>query len=396
MFRFLKNKRKYTYPEIKIPEGCREMTEEEKLLVNGGRRIGNSVAEQAEAEPGDILVDDDGNEHELGEGDINWAKDEMAKRNRTETTTPPASGISGGGTTGSGGSSGGGNASSNSTTTSSNNNDFKTVNLMDGLYENSTIGKFEKRNTEKIVGGKIGGRTINANEHSHHSGSFRNPVSGKDYNSQKIVIPKQIDNSLYAQNLKESGGTYYNNIRNANTPITGIAMLASNPENGAITLIGEDGIEAVFTMPNEIRTRFEKVEGKPYAIDREGQSFDSVTGIVNGDSDAFNCIGLVTYLFQIKGSYDCKNFASYSEFEEMENVTSTSDLRPTDIIWWKYTDKTDETKKNQYHVQMWAGDGMTWESAYGKGVREKDYQDYIDYANKNFEDFEVKYYRWKN
>ncbi|MBP5358350.1 MAG: LysM peptidoglycan-binding domain-containing protein [Treponema sp.] len=36
MFRFLKNKRKYTYPEIKIPEGCRELTEEEMLMVNGG------------------------------------------------------------------------------------------------------------------------------------------------------------------------------------------------------------------------------------------------------------------------------------------------------------------------------------------------------------------------
>ena len=156
--------------KFEIPDDARELTDEELLLVNGGAIVGNSIVEQAKAKPGDILIDDNGKEHELNPGDIKWAQDEMAKRNGTETP-PPASGGTGGGTSGSGGSSGGGSgsgssgasgtdsgsSSNGSTTPTTNNNGFKNVNLMDGWYENSTIGKLEKSKNQMFTGNKIEG-----------------------------------------------------------------------------------------------------------------------------------------------------------------------------------------------------------------------------------------------
>jgi hypothetical protein len=64
-----------------------EITGDDLYLINGGKEIGNSYAEQAEAKPGDTVTDSKGVTHELTQGDINWAKQKIAGQDNTSQTT---------------------------------------------------------------------------------------------------------------------------------------------------------------------------------------------------------------------------------------------------------------------------------------------------------------------
>ena len=56
---------------------CRELTEEELLCVNGGKKIENSNAAVAEAQVGDSLTRNDGTTVTITQGDIDWAKKQV-------------------------------------------------------------------------------------------------------------------------------------------------------------------------------------------------------------------------------------------------------------------------------------------------------------------------------
>ena len=215
---------------FEIPGTARELTEEEKLLVNGGKTIGNSIAEQAEAEEGDILIDDNGNEHELGKGDIQWAKDEMAKR------TPSASGGSSGGSSGSGSGSGssggssgssGGNASSPNSTTpvkrdSTPEKESSTILENIARYRamagNSQINN--KTVNEKIISGKgvtghiVEGNVIETNPQCNSS-TFKEKVAGYTAKADRDAIgkrtrgfPSTTENYLDTHKKKEQTQLY--------------------------------------------------------------------------------------------------------------------------------------------------------------------------------------------
>ena len=64
-----------------------EITGDALYLINGGKEIGNSYAEQAQASPGDTVTDSKGVTHELTQGDINWAKQKIAGQDNTSQTT---------------------------------------------------------------------------------------------------------------------------------------------------------------------------------------------------------------------------------------------------------------------------------------------------------------------
>ena len=64
-----------------------EITGDALYLINGGKEIGNSYAEQAQASPGDTVTDSNGVTHELNQGDINWAKQKISGQDNTSQTT---------------------------------------------------------------------------------------------------------------------------------------------------------------------------------------------------------------------------------------------------------------------------------------------------------------------
>ena len=74
-----------------------EITGDALYLINGGKEIGNSYAEQAQASPGDTVTDSKGVTHELTQGDINWAKQKIAGQ---ETATQTAGNAGAGNTPG--------------------------------------------------------------------------------------------------------------------------------------------------------------------------------------------------------------------------------------------------------------------------------------------------------
>ena len=95
-----------------------------------------------------------------------------------------------------------------------------------------------------------------------------------------------------------------------------------------------------------IEEKFALVKGRPYAsavdeqsYDREGiltvdeQSYDR-EGILTADSKAFNCIGLISYLFDVKAAYSVANFDQYTQFRKLTGITSAADLQINDIIRW--------------------------------------------------------------
>ncbi len=64
-----------------------EITGDALYLINGGKEIGNSYAEQAQASPGDTVTDSNGVTHELNQGDIDWAKQKIAGQETATQTT---------------------------------------------------------------------------------------------------------------------------------------------------------------------------------------------------------------------------------------------------------------------------------------------------------------------
>ena len=69
---------------------CREITEEELYLINGGAQIENTNEAVAGAQPGDTLIRDDGTEVTITQGDIDWANDHLGTGGDNPSQTTPA------------------------------------------------------------------------------------------------------------------------------------------------------------------------------------------------------------------------------------------------------------------------------------------------------------------
>ena len=82
-----------------------------------------------------------------------------------------------------------------------------------------------------------------------------------------------------------------------------------------------------------IEEKFALVKGRPYASAVDEQSYDR-DGILTVDSKAFNCIGLILYLFDVKAAYSVANFDQYIQFRKLTGITSAADLQINDIIRW--------------------------------------------------------------
>ena len=146
-------------------------------------------------------------------------------------------------------------------------------------------------------------------------------------------------------------------------------------------------------VPEEsIEEKFEQVRGRPYATSPSMQSYDIQTGILTVESKAFNCIGLISYLYNVKAAYDVANFDNYEEFERLKNINTVEDLNVNDIIRWC---GSNEDGVNN-HVQIWRGDDTTWEACYGKGVIVRiGYGKYEQWYKKAYTNCEITYYRRK-
>ena len=146
-------------------------------------------------------------------------------------------------------------------------------------------------------------------------------------------------------------------------------------------------------VPEEsIEEKFEQVRGRPYATSPSMQRYDIQTGILTVESKAFNCIGLISYLYNVKAAYDVANFDNYEEFERLKNINTVEDLNVNDIIRWC---GSNEDGVNN-HVQIWRGDDTTWEACYGKGVIVRiGYGKYEQWYKKAYTNCEITYYRRK-
>lgn len=82
-----------------------------------------------------------------------------------------------------------------------------------------------------------------------------------------------------------------------------------------------------------IEEKLALVKGRPYASAVDEQSYDR-EGILTVDSKAFNCIGLISYLFDVKAAYSVANFDQYTQFRKLTGITSAADLQINDIIRW--------------------------------------------------------------
>ena len=116
-----------------------------------------------------------------------------------------------------------------------------------------------------------------------------------------------------------------------------------------------DGIQET-ELAKIIQNKFEAVKGKPYGTDEIWGD----DGVVSKDSNQMNCIGFVTYVYGKKCMYGVENFDKYSGFDELTNITDVSQLQVGDVICWEGIEVDGDVNN---HAQIWAGDGMVWESA---------------------------------
>ncbi len=78
-----------------IPDGARELTDAEMILVNGGAKIENSVEAQANAQEGDTVTRKDGSTYTLTKGDIVWAQNQVGNGGASAgASVVPETGIS--------------------------------------------------------------------------------------------------------------------------------------------------------------------------------------------------------------------------------------------------------------------------------------------------------------
>ena len=140
------------------------------------------------------------------------------------------------------------------------------------------------------------------------------------------------------------------------------------------------------TSETTMEEKFNKVKGRPYATLTTMQVFNSTTGILSEKSPAFNCIGLISYLFDVKASFSVKEFTKYTEFYEI----GKNQLQKNDIIRW--CGSNDDGENN--HVQVWRDNNTTWESCYGKGVIErKPYDIYEKWYKAEYPNYKITYFR---
>ena len=64
----------------------KEVTGNDLYKINGGKEIENSIAAQAEAQPGDSVTNSHGETRVLTEGDIKWAQQQMENRTSGESS----------------------------------------------------------------------------------------------------------------------------------------------------------------------------------------------------------------------------------------------------------------------------------------------------------------------
>ena len=116
-----------------------------------------------------------------------------------------------------------------------------------------------------------------------------------------------------------------------------------------------DGIQET-DLAKIVQNKFEAVKGKPYG-DNEIWGDD---GVVSKDSSQMNCIGFVTYVYGKKCMYGVSNFDKYDGFNELTDITDVSQLQVGDVICWEGIEVDGDINN---HAQIWAGNGMVWESS---------------------------------
>jgi len=256
MFRLFK-RRKYVYPELKWPSYARELTEEEKLLVNGG---GPAMSSQHQAEIAEAYKSGDKEKVDeimsYYEGSSSGTTNTTSITSCTANTTPPTTSNTApttiapppsvpptppanttgtnnkttslsnhGGSGASGENNNTGANSSNSTPTSTDYQNKEHPYYID--YKNKTVNASINNNQSirnafsayYILGDK--GYTFRLTDGSNVVHTFTGVEAARKYvQSLNLSIPNQITNSMRSKNLKESRGTYYNNIENVNTPVS--------------------------------------------------------------------------------------------------------------------------------------------------------------------------------
>nr|WP_256397994.1 NlpC/P60 family protein [Treponema sp. Marseille-Q4132] len=118
--------------------------------------------------------------------------------------------------------------------------------------------------------------------------------------------------------------------------------------------------------------------------------------MLTSDSKGFNCIGFVTYMYNIEPKYDVANFEKYDQFESLDGIKSFKNLQIGDVIRWQGVEIATGEVNN--HVQIYAGNGYVWESTLSttnqSGVR---YWTLSSIRNwyRNNTTYKVDYFRYK-
>lgn len=150
---------------------------------------------------------------------------------------------------------------------------------------------------------------------------------------------------------------------------------------------------------NELYEKYSKVKNAAYTENTADETFKKGTFIPTSNSEFFNCIGFVCYMFGINQDWGVADFGKYPGFDLVKDVVKTNPLEKAqigDVICLTGTYKG----KSDNHAMVYAGNGYVWESTsgsetYGRGVRYQkfkyQYKWYIDNTN----DYNIKIYRSK-
>ena len=147
--------------------------------------------------------------------------------------------------------------------------------------------------------------------------------------------------------------------------------------------------------------KYDEVKDKPYA-DKDSyknmQKLDA-NGVPTKDSEGFNCIGFVGYMYGFNPKYDVANFDSYEDFNSISGVDKNNPLKKAKVgdvlqLMGTFEYGTDN------HVMIYAGNGYVWECtpggiSTGQGVRYQRFSNQENYYKKNASSYDFSIYRRK-
>lgn len=203
--------------------------------------------------------------------------------------------------------------------------------------------------------------------------------------------------------IEERNGSW--NIRNR------LSSLKKNVEEGLTSVTTKivnkigDSTDKLFRRGiygkkyNVLKNRYDAVADLPYSRDKTAWKMNE-DGIFTSDSKGFNCIGFVTYMYNIEPKYDVANFEKYDQFESLDGIKSFKNLQIGDVIRWQGVEIATGEVNN--HVQIYAGNGYVWESADSSmkhGVRYWEFSKMLNYyknpKNIKQETLMIDYFRFK-